>query len=368
MKFTYKVGNENFKNKLLAIKNSNDSKKPITFNCPKEYESFDFSTEPDKSLQSLLHEQALKYRESYKKIRLYFSGGSDSMLMLKTFVDNNIYIDEIVCLKSGIKDADFEIDNFAIPMLNSLDLRHTKVTINAPTLNDYVNYYSKGVTEERIKQGNFCYHTFIRLHWQTEMFKKENYDPNTANLRGFDKSMVLSKDGYWYTYFVDCNLETFDHMHNFFSDDPAIQCKQAHLWKKVVETMSHKQKEKSYSYTDKEIQIMWNKTLGRNFKTSAPLKDLFSSKEENYIKIDNKKCYFVNLKEKYAINYLSKQNKELLFLWQKNLQGIAEYTGKHWWNEQSPEMGTVGVLSKFYCLTKNQTKTVDELYPNGFKP
>ena len=78
--------------------------------------------------------------------------------------------------------------------------------------------------------------------------------------------------------------------------------------------------------------------------------------------------YNVEIKEKYAFESVVLKNKDLLYLWQSNLQDLAKYTGNHWWNQGSPELGTIGILSKFYCLTKNQTKTVDELYPNGFKP
>ena len=39
-----------------------------------------------------------------------------------------------------------------------------------------------------------------------------------------------------------------------------------------------------------------------------------------------------------------------------------------WWNYGIPEYGAVNILSKFYCLTDNHNKTVDDLYPDGFKP
>lgn len=366
-KFIYKVADQIVPNKLLAIKKSNETKSPIRFHCPKEYENFDFSQEPQESLQTLIDNQAIKMRDSFKKIRLYFSGGGDSVLILKTFIRNKLPIDEIVCLKSGIKNADFEIDKFAIPILNSCNLRNTKVSISTPTINDYENYYKEGVTDKKIEQGHYSYHTFLRLHWQTEIFAKENYDSNTANIRGFDKSLIIFKNDHWYTYFIDNGLETFEHMLNFFSDDPAIQCKQAHLWKNVVEKMPSNQIKKS-PFQDKELQVLWNQVTERTFDISLPLKDTFFHKDQNYLTIDHKKFYYCNFKEKYAFEYLAKEKKEIMYLWQENLKDLVDYTGQQWWNEQSPEMGTLGVLSKFYCLTKNQTKTVDELYPNGFKP
>ena len=41
--------------------------------------------------------------------------------------------------------------------------------------------------------------------------------------------------------------------------------------------------------------------------------------------------------------------------------------GAEVFNQGDPCMGTIGIFSKFYCLTEKSTKTVDELFPNGFK-
>ena len=46
--------------------------------------------------------------------------------------------------------------------------------------------------------------------------------------------------------------------------------------------------------------------------------------------------------------------------------GLETY-GTDWFNQGDPAMGTVGVFSKFFGLTEKSVKTVDELYPNGFK-
>lgn len=364
--WVYQVGEKKFSSKLLAINHSNQTSKPIYFNCPQDYNTYDFSNEPKESLQVLFKNQAQKIRDSYKTVRLYFSGGSDSHLILRTFLDNNIPIDEIICLKSGFASADFEIDNYAIPILKKLDLKNTKVHINCPSLETYYKYYKEGVTAEKIQNSSYTYHTHFRLQEAVEYHSEKNYNPLTANMRGFDKSTIIYKDGHWYTYFLDVNLEPFPHMINFFSDDTKIQSKQAHKWKRVVETLTDKQGNKTHNFQDKEIQMMWNQATGRIYET--PLKDCFYDKGDNHILIDNKKWYYRNFKEKYAFESVMLKNKELLYLWQSNLQDLAKYTGNHWWNQGSPELGSIGILSKFYCLTKNQTKTVDELYPNGFKP
>ena len=96
--------------KLEAIK----SKQHPTFESPESYKDFDFSIEPEQSFYSLLVQEAKTIREKYPKVRLWYSGGCDSSLILDVFTKNNIHLDEIHLAKSGIKEADFEFDNFAL--------------------------------------------------------------------------------------------------------------------------------------------------------------------------------------------------------------------------------------------------------------
>jgi hypothetical protein len=60
------------------------------------YQSIDWSTEPEKTLEQLYCDRARQLREKYDYIIIQFSGGSDSMNILDTFLNNNIRIDEIV--------------------------------------------------------------------------------------------------------------------------------------------------------------------------------------------------------------------------------------------------------------------------------
>ena len=50
-----------------------------------------------------------------------------------------------------------------------------------------------------------------------------------------------------------------------------------------------------------------------------------------------------------------------------SLDELNQYTTNTWWNNNKPELGTIGIFSEFFCLTKKSVKTVDELYPDGFK-
>lgn len=60
------------------------------------YQSIDWSTESEKSLDQLYLDRAIQLREKYDYLIIQFSGGSDSMNILDTFLNNNIRVDEIV--------------------------------------------------------------------------------------------------------------------------------------------------------------------------------------------------------------------------------------------------------------------------------
>jgi len=70
------------------------------------FSTIDWKVEPTESLKELYAERARQIRNKYDYIVLTFSGGSDSHNILSTFLENNIYIDEILTYHAyeGIKD------------------------------------------------------------------------------------------------------------------------------------------------------------------------------------------------------------------------------------------------------------------------
>jgi len=362
MKWHYKVGEERFHNKLDAIEQNIKTKDPIHFISPVEYNTVDFSKEPEETLQEMFVNEAKKIRDTHHTVRLYYSGGSDSELVLRTFVDNKIHIDEIVCWKSGIPVADFEIDQYAIPNLRSLDLPGTKITINESTTQDYIDYYKKGITPEKIRSGACNFNTHIRLIQQIELFKEQNYKEGIANVRGFDKPKIIKRNGKWYTYFIDVDIEPAHHTYSFFSDSPHLQCKQAHLFMKQMELVVVKKETDIWNY-----QTIWNTSTGRSSTLDLPMKKMSFGKGDNFVSYKGKKIYYMNQKEKLALDHLLEINPDIVVAWCQNIEQLKDLTNNQWWNENTPELGSFGIFSNFYCLQENTIKTVDELYPNGFE-
>lgn len=164
----------------------------------KEFASSDWKTEPKKSLKELYKERAEQIRAKYEYLILAFSGGHDSTQVLETFYYNNIHIDEILLVGAYSKDAyagddtnhNAEIFKSAIPILNKMDLKNTKITMfDYTTLLDNIDNFSiiKEYGTDWVKHIGSYYsiHTFF---WND--LKKHvgiSNDKNTGVIFGSDK-------------------------------------------------------------------------------------------------------------------------------------------------------------------------------------
>ena len=362
MRFYYKVGKEKYYNKLQAIQQNLKTSNPIRFITP--YNDTDLSVAPDSTLPSLMTESLRELRDTYKKVKLYYSGGADSYLILENMIANDIHVDEIVCLKSGIPTADFEIENYAEPVLKKFknNLRRTKISIKTLSLDDYRNYYKQGVTKDKIQSGAAGIHTYFRLHWPLDFYGEEP-KKDVLHIRGLEKPKIIKNGDDYYTYFIDLDLEPHANNYQFFCSDKIIYMKQSHMFLQTYKTL--KIENESDVWNEEQA---WNESVGRHISNqSLPSKKLFFGTTNNYVEFKGIKLYYQNNKEHLAMKWCLENCPDLLQSWYENLEQLKDITANQWWNCGHPEMSSVGVFSDFYCLTKKNTKTVDELYPNGFE-
>jgi len=355
MNFHYNVGNKKFFNKLQAIQRNIETADPIHLEDP--YEDADFSLVPEQSLDDLIAAHLRRLRETHQKIKLYYSGGSDSHLLLNSIIRNNIHVDEIICLKSGIPPADFEIDRFAKPALSKLAglLKGTKIIIKTPTMQDYFDYYKDGITDKKIQSGMAGTHNYFRILWHKDIYVQDHH-VGILHIRGLDKPRIVKHGSDYYAYNLDTDMEPHVNNYQFYSSKATIQIKQCHMYLEKIQELGQ------------NIPNIWNETVGKSMTNHAlPQKELYYGQMDNFITFKGYKFYYSNNKDKIAINWCREKHPNLLFLWHESLQELKALTKNQWWNDGRPEMGTTGVLTKLRCLTKKDTKTVNELYPEGFK-
>lgn len=107
--FGYYTVGDKFKtySKLLAIEEMQKTGTHLEwhFNQP-QYQSYDWTKEPNESLDELYRQRAQQIRDKYDYIVVWYSGGADSWCVLDSFVKNNIKIDEIAHVVSYEGDQD----------------------------------------------------------------------------------------------------------------------------------------------------------------------------------------------------------------------------------------------------------------------
>lgn len=98
----YKFGNKIYLSRqdmlddamLLLSKNYSLPLMQFIFN-EEVFDKIDWTIEPSFSLKELYTQRAQQLRDDYDYLILSYSGGSDSHEILGTFLENNIFIDEI---------------------------------------------------------------------------------------------------------------------------------------------------------------------------------------------------------------------------------------------------------------------------------
>ena len=81
------------------------------------YGNIDWTIPIETPLIDLYKKRACQLREEYDYLILYYSGGADSTNVLHAFIDNNIFIDEIIMhfpepVKKTINDRDISNENY----------------------------------------------------------------------------------------------------------------------------------------------------------------------------------------------------------------------------------------------------------------
>jgi hypothetical protein len=94
----YIVGNKNFNFKFNALIHASKTKQDVIwkFNST-QFQSINWRIPLQVDIRSLYRQRAQQLRDQYDYLMLCFSGGSDSTTVLKSFIDNNIHLDEIIC-------------------------------------------------------------------------------------------------------------------------------------------------------------------------------------------------------------------------------------------------------------------------------
>ena len=230
-KHFWSVGSKIFYIKNDALRELSLTKNKILFHvgnddCWKNQKINDLTI----SLDNLYLSRALHLRQKYKKLRLFFSGGSDSLNILQTFVKNNIPLDELIVRWShkaidgnfyspNIKDKSAKNSlsewNYAIkPVLDHISSHHPHIKIiienntreclenpDAFSIDNFLTLFEK-FTPIRGTLGSMIQ----RMGLDDECKLGESFH-STANIFGIEKPLLFYKDNNYYFSFCDLPFE-----------------------------------------------------------------------------------------------------------------------------------------------------------------
>ena len=94
----YRVGDLNYNFKINALESATKLNLPVQWEYNTDiYRNLNWRQSTGVSLTTLYQNRAEQLRNQYDYLVLAFSGGSDSYTVLRSFIDNDIHLDEIVC-------------------------------------------------------------------------------------------------------------------------------------------------------------------------------------------------------------------------------------------------------------------------------
>lgn len=212
----YRVNNLNYNFKINALEAATRLNQPVTWEFNTEvYRTLNWKKSAGVSLNTLYRLRAEQLRNQYDYLVLSFSGGGDSYNVLKSFIDNNIHLDEIICdwpiaqTKELKISADARPENYnsewalAIkPVLEYVQQYHPKIKI---TVSDSLQTLSAEDYEDTCTVTQI--HNYISIKRYRKILERirtlTDQHNNVALVLGIDKPQMCMDKNVFGVYFCD---------------------------------------------------------------------------------------------------------------------------------------------------------------------
>jgi hypothetical protein len=243
----YLVDNQRVYSKIKAIELANGDMSRVHFNWMEDtWQSIDWTIEPTESWKSLLKTRCQQIRDKYDYVALWYSSGYDSHTILRSFVDNNILLDELLIYDRRDFFPDPEV---AIAITHAEYIKNTyypnlKINVIKVNYKNLENFY-KNNTDWVYYAG--CSLKLIKTarYFSTTMmpeFVSTTEQSNRGDIMGIDKPKVLLRDNQWYAFCTDGSVVDFmgSKQENFYysSDLPQLHVKQCYNVIRWFESLS----------------------------------------------------------------------------------------------------------------------------------
>jgi len=218
----YLVGKNKFYNKTSALIESYQTRyEPVWVFNNDVYGSIDWTVPITEDLASIYRRRAQQLRDQYDHLVLYFSGGADSINILHAFIDNNIFLDEIVFQypkeiekifnNDDLSNANFysEIQYSALPILNNLkhkissktQVRHQDFSKPLIELLKHDDWFEKKHMGSNITISGIARQATQDI--ESHILDLCDRNKTVAQILGIDKPLVYFDGVNYFAYFID---------------------------------------------------------------------------------------------------------------------------------------------------------------------
>jgi len=220
----YTVNNIPYGNKFEAVMSAQQTQSEIKWHFFEEvFDNVNWFDEPTTSLDELYRIRAQQIRDKYDYIIVFCSGGADSNNVIRTFIKNNIHVDEVMGIApmTALNNWNFDSTNISenntisetkfalLPLLHEVTTKSPKTKV---TLHDYFNEMKDYNDEQWVYDSCGNVTTVLTSHF-TDVLKFKHIDnlvqqgKRVALLFGADKPVLrILPDGGIYFLFADAGI------------------------------------------------------------------------------------------------------------------------------------------------------------------
>jgi len=358
----YTVGERVFANKVEAILESQKVHKPVDFNFHDDfYGRLNWSIEPESTLEELYAVRAWELRNRYDYLVLHFSGGSDSINILETFIKNKIPLDELL-LRGPVggserNEKNVSPENLYAEMLFQAwplaewakNTHYPDLVITGVDTVDYVfDYFKNPNWFETHTNPIFACGVVSRTdydHLSPHYKSLSEKGKKVGHILGIEKPMVHTENDQFYVRFLDKYSNThiaprLTHselpyfVESFYWADSTgpLVCKQAHAIKQASKknnmSLNEIKKTRSRNFHNWIASVIYNRTL--------PIR--WQAEKSTFGKYEFDSYFFKDSTSEHVINY------------HKGIEYFNQLIPEMWKHQDTDILEIVGVWSKSYCI------------------
>jgi hypothetical protein len=258
------------------------------------WDNFDRTKLGATPIKTLYKERAQQLRDTYDYLILYYSGGSDSHTVLRTFLDNNIKLDEICvkwpkiyqdgkfyvpnCVNLGPENHWSEWDFCVKPVLNILKSTHPEIYINVIDYYEGVNNLKmESVFEKSRHMRTASGMIFNSARSDTELKKSDSV--RISHIYGVEKPILSLKNNQFNMHFSEFSLSVFPKTND---ESTNIEC---FFWSENMPILAYEQAYQAAEYYIKNPgarKYLWGSTkvsrqMIQKFQADVAIKVLYDT-------------------------------------------------------------------------------------------